>query len=199
LKSVRDDPPLSAATTASLPAWRKYAEGMALHYRQAQYAKAAAVFEEAIALDSDFAMAYTRAAVAYLNSATNITKTDSLRARAFRMRDRLPPLERALIESNYYVLVERRDSAIAASERALALDSNQVTVLNYLGNAHRDERQPAAAESLYRRAIALNNGSAQASVNIVSALLDQGKLAEAKDQIAEDARRFPAYPATPLN
>jgi tetratricopeptide (TPR) repeat protein len=115
------------------------------------------------------------------------------------MRDRVPPLERALIEVGYFVLTSQRDSQIAADERALALDPNQTTVLNDLGNLYRTRREPVRAESAYRKAIALNEGYAGPSVNIVSALVEQGKVAEAKTQIAEGLRRFPTNSATPLN
>ena len=198
LKSVRDAAPLWKVTTASMPALRKYSEGMSLHYRQAQYGKAAEAFEEATRLDSTFGMAYMRAGLSYNNAATNVTRRDSMRARSFRLRDRLPPLERALVEGVHYDAILRRDSAIAAHERALAIDSNQTFVLNVLGNLYRSQREPARAERLYRRAIALKDGGGQASANIVWALLEQGKVAEAKVQIAETRKQFPAFKSAPL-
>jgi len=198
LKSVRGSAPLSAVTTWSLPALRKYTEGMRLHYRQADYARAAAAFEEATTLDSTFAMAYLREGTSYQNAAMHAAKRDSARARAFALRDHLPPIERLLVEALHYEINGWRDSAINAYEQSLAIDSNQAYVLNILGNLYRGRREPARAESIYRKAMTLKDGAAQPSGNLIRALLEEGKVAEAKSQIDASFKEFPTYRSTPL-
>jgi tetratricopeptide (TPR) repeat protein/tRNA A-37 threonylcarbamoyl transferase component Bud32 len=191
LKAVRAAPPLMRVTTASLPALRKYTEGMTLHYRDNDYVRAAAAFEEAIRLDSAFAMAYTRAGTSYRNAAVRPARQDSLRLLAFEKRERLPDLERALVEGAYYVTIARRDSAIAAMERAAAIDPSQSPIWNDLGISYNGRREYARAESAYRRAIALEDGNSQPWGNITSALVNQGKFGEARRAIADARSRFP--------
>lgn len=198
LRAVHASPALVQVTTSSLPALRKYTEGMALHYRDGRYADAAAALEQAIRLDSGFVMAYDRAANSYGNEESHRVRADSLRAIAFRMRDRLPELERTIIESNHYGWLARRDSAIAARERAIAIDPSQSVILNQLGLDYTGRREYARAESTYRRAMAIGDGNGQPWANLVLTLVDDGKFSEAAAAIPETVRRFPRMSPTVL-
>jgi len=69
------------------------------------------VLQEAIALDTGFAMAYRKLAVAIGNSSTAPTAgagSEEVRAatNAFTRRDRLPDVERGLATAYYYGVVE---------------------------------------------------------------------------------------------
>jgi hypothetical protein len=58
---------LEQVTTASLDALRRYAEGRRANNTEGNYAKAAKLLEEAVALDTTVAMAYRSLGVAYVN------------------------------------------------------------------------------------------------------------------------------------
>src|SRR5690606_4812425 len=89
LTAVRADPPLDRVTTASLPALRKAtAAGQAIVF-ESDYATAAALFRQAIALDSTFAMAHRGLAVALGAMGIDLIERDSALARAYRYRERL--------------------------------------------------------------------------------------------------------------
>ncbi len=93
-------------TTASIDAYRAYAEGVNLHDRFHE-AEAAKMFEKAIAIDPAFAMAYTKLAVVNRNMG-NAAERDKYSALALKYADRLTPRERYYIEGYAYSL--RSDS-----------------------------------------------------------------------------------------
>ncbi len=188
LRSVHASPPLMKVTTASLPALREFTEGMRLHYQQADYVNAARTFEKAIAMDSTFASAYARAANAWVQSATRVAHRDSLRVKALTLGDRLPEAERYMIRA---FINPVRDSARQFIEASLAADPDQSVALNLLGNNLMGTREYARAEAAYRRGIALNDGNRQPGGNLVSALVSQGRFAEARAQIREMEPRYP--------
>ena len=64
---VHAESPLTAVTTSSLDALRKFSEGSWMNDSYGDRRKASALLEEAIALDSTFAMAYRKDAIALSN------------------------------------------------------------------------------------------------------------------------------------
>ncbi len=87
LASVRSAEPLERVTTPSLTALRLYSQGM---------------YEEAIAVDSTFAMAWRKLAVRLSNNALSRTRQLEAATRAYELRDRLGPRERGLAEFEYH-------------------------------------------------------------------------------------------------
>ena len=63
LKGIRRSSPLERVTTASLPALRKYVEATRLSGMAGDDDRALQMLEEAVALDSTFAMAWRRISV----------------------------------------------------------------------------------------------------------------------------------------
>jgi len=195
LKSVRGSMTLQKATTASLPALRKYSEGARANGEQ-NYPKAISALEEAIKLDSTFALAYRTLSIYYNNAGVRNGRTDSLRTRAFEMRDRLPDLERALVESNYYFRAGShadRGKALTAAQRAMDLDSASVSSISSLELVSISRRDFAKAESLSRRL--QRAGSPFGFTNAAQSQVTLGKADEAVATIAEYERRFPKSPS----
>jgi tetratricopeptide (TPR) repeat protein len=93
-------------TTASIDAYRAYAEGINLHERYRE-AEAAQMFEKAIAIDPAFAMAYVKLAVVHRNIG-NAAERDKYADLALKHADRLTPRERYYIEG--YAYSNRNDS-----------------------------------------------------------------------------------------
>jgi len=94
------------------------------------------LLQEAVALDSTFAMAHRALAVSIANYGGDREVAARAAAAAFRHRARLPEGERLVIEASYYSSVlgdERR--AIDAHRRLLALDSTDAFTATNLSDA----------------------------------------------------------------
>ena len=90
-------------TTASLPALRKYTEALRLEEAD-RSEEAIPLLQEAVALDSGFAMAWRKLAVTLGNTGAPPSLQVAAATQAFQHRDRLPELERDLATAYYYSL-----------------------------------------------------------------------------------------------
>ncbi|HSQ29576.1 MAG TPA: protein kinase [Gemmatimonadaceae bacterium] len=192
LKSVHDATRLEHVTTSSLAALRKYTEGVRASAEQ-NYPRAMAAFEEAIQLDGNFALAFRGAAIVYRNTNTRPEYADSLRRRAFELRDRLPDFERALVEATYYSDGPHTDraKALAANERALEIDPRSVSALNGAGLLLSSRRQYARADSFYRKVVELDSSNAIALGNALLASVHRGEFDQARRTLNAMRARFP--------
>ena len=188
--TIRANPPLDQVTTRSLPALRKYSEGVRL-LDQRRIDEAIPLLQEAIALDSTFAMAWRKLAVAYANSFGSQQQEDYAATHAFRLRDRLPQLERELAAAYYYGAVENDLPKEAAAYRSiLALDPQNQVALNNLALNYNMVRRYAEAESLAVRGVAEMYSEATYS-HVLLARVALGKLESARAAVDEAARRAP--------
>ena len=149
------------ATTSSLPALRKYSEGRRLMSLNGDLAGYFRLTEEAIALDSNFAMAYARLAIELINQ--NLRPADVARyaAKAYSLRNRLSDRDRVLVSFIYFRSgpVERRDPEMAARYLDSVITTSVGTSQEAIGLVFDGVRQatfgrPEKAESLYRTAFA---------------------------------------------
>jgi tetratricopeptide (TPR) repeat protein/tRNA A-37 threonylcarbamoyl transferase component Bud32 len=193
LKSVKDAPALAQVTTSSLDALRSFAAGLRANDVEGDYTRAITLFEEAIAKDSGFAAAYVQLAYSIGNAGIRTTRRDTLMDRAYQLRNRLPERERYNIEGAYWVRKDR-PKAIAAFERAVAIDSFNTDVLNSLALLYAGARDYERAERLYRRAVRLEPENGVIMSNLAGSLVATGKL-DAADSLLRDmrARKIP-YP-----
>ena len=104
--------PLEQATTPSLEALQNYTAGYS-EMGQGQFLAAVPLFERAIALDPNFAMAYFMLGVAFEN-AGDIERSREYTRKAFGLTDRVSEFERDLITSTYYSYEDQSDKAIDA-------------------------------------------------------------------------------------
>jgi len=192
LKSVHADPPLEDVTTRSLEALRKYVEGRRANNLEMNYQKSARLIEEAIALDSGFAMAYRSLGLVYGNLGYPRERSDSAFAKAYRYRDRLTERERYLAALDYFGGPARdRGRQISVGDEYLARYPNDYAVLNNLAEAYRSRRALARAESLYRRSIAENPLSRLPYGNLIFTLLTAGKVDSAAAVITQIRAAIP--------
>jgi tetratricopeptide (TPR) repeat protein len=112
--------PLEQATTSSLEALQNYTAGMS-EMGQGRFLAAVPLFQRAIALDPNFAMAYDFVSVAYDN-AGDLTKRREYSRKAFALIDRVSERERGLIAGSYY-----EDSGESDKE----IDTFRMGVRNY--------------------------------------------------------------------
>ena len=174
LKSVKDAPALSQVTTSSLDALRSFAAGLRANDIDGDFARAATLFEEAIAKDSGFAAAYIQLAYSLSNAGVQPARQDSLIATAYRLRDRLRESERYNVEGAY-LQSRDRPKAIAAFERAVAADSSNTDALNQLAVNLMRTRNLGKAEQLTRRALVNEPENGILFGNLADVLMNQGK------------------------
>jgi eukaryotic-like serine/threonine-protein kinase len=104
--------PLEQATTPSLEALQNYTAGFS-EMGQGQFLDAVPLFERAIALDPNFAMAYYMLGAAFDN-AGDVERSREYMQKAFGLIDRVSEFERDLITASYYSYNGQSDKAIDA-------------------------------------------------------------------------------------
>jgi serine/threonine protein kinase/tetratricopeptide (TPR) repeat protein len=112
--------PLEQATTPSLEALQSYTAGYS-EMGHGQFLAAVPLFERAIAIDPNFAMAYFMLGVAF-NNAGDIERSREYTQKAFGLIDRVSEYERDLIAATYYSYDGQSDKAI---------DANRLGIQNY--------------------------------------------------------------------
>ena len=192
LRSLRASPPLAEETTASLAALRVYTEGKRL-VLQSRRPEAIRKLEQAIALDSAFASAWVALGQVYGSVAEAGRAHDALR-RAVTYQQRLPFLERTFTVAGYAYEGGDFETALATYNRALERFPDDYRILNNLALIYRDRRQFAVAESLFRRAAAVDSTVANFYFGIHSTQLLQSNFRESRRTLDLIARRFSGNP-----
>jgi tetratricopeptide (TPR) repeat protein len=195
LRSINATPSLAQATTASLPALRKYSQSVRRNLLGER--DAIDLAREAVAIDSTFAMAWSSLGAYLSNYGASRSARDSAIAQAYRYRDRLPALERAQVTGRYFALGPGRDraKAIAAYEGIIRGGDTLSSVLVNIAELLRKRREFARAESLNVEAARLAPGTATALGNTVEMQLNQGKYKEAAVTIERLTQASPGYGA----
>ena len=102
LESIKKlDTPFGQATTSSLEAFRAYALGDKAHAKAHDIPEAEGHYLRAIELDPNFAMAYARLGVVYINSG-QVTKANNYFAKAYELSKNVSERERLYIAGHYY-------------------------------------------------------------------------------------------------
>ena len=95
------DTPLEQATTPSLEALQAYSMGLKLLLNGEDDASAVALFQKAIRIDPNFAMAYRNLGIAYTYRGEKSLADENLR-KAYALRERVSEREKTAIEAGYY-------------------------------------------------------------------------------------------------
>jgi eukaryotic-like serine/threonine-protein kinase len=195
LRDVHASPPLDRVTTGSLDALRKYAEGVRANDIEANYSKAIALLQQAVALDSTFAMAWRKLGVVMSNAGMPQSQTFAALERAYRNRNRLTERERNLATAAYFDLGPGRDRSrsAAAYEAVLARDSTDGVAMNNLALLLWNRHELARAESLYQRDVRVRS-STFAYTNLPMVQLDAGRLAAAESSLTAARSGIAANP-----
>ncbi len=175
-------PPLARVTTGSLEALRLFTEAERMAGAGGLNQRTIELWEEAVAIDPEFAMAHRRLGVAYLG--TSRARSRNAYRRAFELRERLTPSERGLAEGDYHArVVGDYPRAIQAYRAALRADPDNDIARNNLVAAliaHGEDAE-AEAEALegLARGPAVSRGSL--SQNLVYIRLNRGDLEGARE------------------
>ena len=196
LKRVQAARNLDRVTTPSLEALQKYVQGARLLEVQGDWERGKPLLEDAIALDSGFAMAYRKLAVEESNRFGNASRIQFLLQKAYDNRDRLTDEERFITEGSYFMSGPRpdRNKVIAAYEQLLELNPTNVTALNNVSIMYRDLHQFAKAEESARRAVAAQPTAAVFFNNVFFNQVAQGKLVEADTTLKAMEAALPKNP-----
>jgi tetratricopeptide (TPR) repeat protein len=192
LKKIQSAPPLEQVTTSSLEALKKYVQGQKLINEEGDFVRGAALLEEAVAIDTGFAMAYRKLGVENGNRDLR-EKAESYYEKAFAHRDRLSDAERLLLLGSYYQRGRNQDGAksMAAYEQLIELQPNNTAALNNLSSALLDLHQYVRAESLLTRAIKVGPVAPVHFENLARSQTLQGKLDTAQATFDRCIERFP--------
>ncbi len=194
LVSIRAKPPLEQVTTGSVAALRKYSEALRLE-EDDRFEEAIPLLEEAVALDTGFAMAHRKLAVILGNMGRDQARQLEAARRAFAHRDRLPAVERDLATAYYYGFVDLdRAKEVAAYRSILTVDPDNLIALNNLSGAVAAMGRFAEAESLALRAASLGRGQSFTQ-NAVMMQVRQGRFAEARATLERYEAKQPGTPA----
>jgi tetratricopeptide (TPR) repeat protein len=174
LRSIRSGEPLEQVTTGSLEALRLYTQ--AQRARDAgQIAEGIRLWEQAIAADSGFAMAWRKLSVQLSYPGGDPARSLEAAQRAYDLRDRLPRREADLATAFLYHRMGNRQEAIRAYERLLTSWPDDVPSRNNLSIMYNQEGRYSDAERLLR--VATDSGAIQAALydNLIDAQLFQRK------------------------
>jgi tetratricopeptide (TPR) repeat protein len=196
LKAVRDAPALDQVTTGSLDALRKYADANRAIDLRGDYANAATLLREAVAKDTNFAMAYRKLGVTLSNLGMPRAQSDSALNRAYQLRERLPDKEKYLTVATYYQVgpVRDRQKAMTAFEQVLVMDPTDVIAATNLAGILTARREYARAESLHVVLARSPRVSQSAMSSLIAAYFNNGKIAAAESVYHEALKRFPNSP-----
>jgi tetratricopeptide (TPR) repeat protein len=194
LRSIRRSEPLDRATTGSLPALRLLSQGFRAS-NQGDDPRAVQFLEEAIRLDSTFAMAWRKLAMVLANVGERRSRAVEAATRAYLYRDRLTERERYLVIAAYHRAVTgNRDLEIGAYQTVLDLYPTDIIALNNLGTVYTALRDHQKAADYFRRALLVDSTTRLHYSNLAGALGRMGQFDSADAVIERFARRFPGNP-----
>ncbi len=131
------DEKIGKITSNSPEAYRYYSEARKYHLKS-EYREAIQLYEKAVSIDPEFAMAYRGMAAAYINI-FDYEKSRIFIQKALELSDRISDRERYQIEGQFYFQSERTyDQAIEAFNKLIDLYPDDQLGNSYLGNIYYD-------------------------------------------------------------
>jgi eukaryotic-like serine/threonine-protein kinase len=199
LKSVNAAPPLEQVTTPSLEALKKYVQAVRVYSEGTDFPRATALLEEAIALDSGFAMAYRKLAIELGNRQMLPERRIAAIVKAYEHRDRLSEPERYLTIASYWGNGPTPDitKSIGAYEALIEIQPNNSTALNNLALDHNNLRHFDKAEEYAARAIAASPTAVVYFNNLLRAQIGLGKANAVQQTLEQYEKHIPASPFIP--
>jgi tetratricopeptide (TPR) repeat protein len=199
LRTIQNARSLERVTTPSLQALQKYVAAVRALEEDGDWDRGRSLLEEAISLDSGFAMAHRKLAVELSNRFYPPQVVTAAIQKAYDHRERLSESERYLTIAGYYQFGPKPDHAriISAYESLLEIDPVNVAALNNLAVQLRYRREYARAEELAKRAIAQQSAAVFYN-NAFWNQVAQGKLDEARQTAAAFGAALPRNPSAAL-
>jgi len=177
--SMRESPALAQVSTSSLEALRRYTEA-GVQRREGNLDSAIDLLEEAIAIDSTFAMAYRGIGIFLQNQYQDWSRQYWAHSKAYEYRDRLTEREKWLVSASYYLDIEEDEAkAIAAYENVLRIDPDMMSAVNNIGVIYYYQSDWEKALRQYRQAHEMQpEGLTASNVGVVYANMGDFELAD---------------------
>ncbi len=197
LKAVQRSVPLEQATTSSLEALRKYSEAVKANDIDQDYDRAVKAAREAVALDSNFSLAWRKLFIALLNSNGAMAARDTALEKAFLSAGRLPEREKDQVVGTYYAFSRTaadRGKALAAYQALFALDSGNTVAANQLQQVFTARRQYDSAQRYAYKQFRLQP-TVGIAAGLAGLLVESGQTSEAAallDSVKRTATITPA-------
>ncbi len=193
LRTIRRDR-LERVTSGSLKAVRLYTQ--ALRAEDAgDGPRAVQLLEEAVALDSLFAMAYRKIGVLLSNAGEQRARSVETLTKTYELRDRLSAVERYNAVATYHILVTgERDQAIAAYRSLLEAYPDDYTATHNLGSLYSQLRDYPTAERFWRASLEIDSSHVLAHLNVAFAHRAQRRYDESDHTLDIAAEKFPGVP-----
>ena len=180
LESVQKyDAPAENVTTPSLEALKAYSLGYQAMVVKSQYAAAIPLFQHAINLDPNFAMAYARMGTSYSDLNETVRSAECVR-KAYELRERVSQREKFYVASHYEMLVTGNLEAARKVYELSAQTYPRDTRLGNLGFLYSQLGEYEKALAEYKEDLKLNSEQADAYADLASAYLQLTQLDEAQ-------------------
>jgi len=191
--------PLVEASTSSLEALQVYSLGYKAQAAKGDSAAAAALYERAITLDPNFAMAYALLGASYWNLGENTLASENIR-KAFELRAGVSEWERLQIESEFHSLVtDNLEKAKRASEVWAQTYPRDWVPRNHLGMVYSSLGQHDKALPIFREALRQYPQSALIYGNLIYCYIALNRLTEARATVEEAKANNPDSPGLRIN
>jgi serine/threonine protein kinase/tetratricopeptide (TPR) repeat protein len=181
LKTVQKlDTPIEQATTSSLEALQAYSLGRKTMQGRADFTAAVPLFEHAIQLDANFAMAYALLGTTYNNLGEKILASKDTQ-KAYELRTRVSEWEKFYIESHYHHFVTGDlEKARQAYELWAQIYPRETVPSTNLGVIYQTLGQHDKSLAEYRAAMQLSPSDSLDFGNLVLAYLHLNRLEESR-------------------
>jgi tetratricopeptide (TPR) repeat protein len=198
LQSIRANEPLDKVTTRSLDALRVFTLALRA-VDQGDDTRAMQLLDEAIAMDSSFAMAYRKLAIILNNAAEQRARSIWAAGKAYQYRENLTERERYLVMAAYEsVVTGNRDLQISNYRNVLDRYPDDTYALNNLGVIYSQLRDYPRAAEYYARTLAVDSSRSNSYSNMAE-VLARRMLFDSADAVARRfQRRFPTNPEVKL-
>ena len=181
------DKPLSEATTSSLEALKALTLGDAKHEAGNEFA-ALPLYQHAVELDPNFAMAYARLGTVYGNLGQTALSEQN-REKAFELRDRASEHEKLYITSHYYADSGQLDKGITALELYKQTYPHDAIPFNNVSGIYLRLGQFDNALSNARQSVELDPDSSSGYTNLAVAYQAANRLDESKATLNQAVQR----------
>ncbi len=184
LESIKKlDTPFGQATTSSLEAFRAYALGDKAHAKAHDIPEAEGHYLRAVELDPNFAMAYARLGVVYINSG-QVTKATKYFSKAFELSKNVSERERLYIAGHYYENVAGDiPKVIETLQEAIQAYPGQIDNYININVAYQSLGQYEQGLAFAQKAVELDPQDSIAGENLLSDYVALGRMAEAKKEL----------------
>ena len=194
----KHDAPPENVTTSSLEALKAYSLGRQTMVVKSDYATSIPLFQRAISLDPNFAMAYARMATSYFSLNETLRAAETAR-KAYELRKRVSEREEFYIAEHYELFVTGDLEAARRVDELSAQTYPRDTSFTNLGLIYSELGDYDNALIAFEDALRFNAETGYRYANLMGGYLQLNRLDDGKATAREAQRRHIEYPEIHLN